>query len=261
MTDHAMTGAGKPITPHRAMVLAAGLGTRMRPLTDHQPKPLITVAGKALIDFALDRFDAAGVARAIVNVHYFADQMETHIKGRSEQGRGPDIAISDERALLLETGGGLKKAWGLLGDDPVFCTNTDAILIDGDGADPCQRLRNAWNPETMDALLLLVPPTATSGYDGKGDFDIAGDDESGGVSSGPLAWRTGATAEFVFTGLQIIKTSLLHDTPDGPFSTKILWEKAAAQGRLHGIVHDGRWMHVGDPEGLAAAEAWFSANP
>ncbi len=231
--------------PQTAMVLAAGLGTRMRPLTDHWPKPLIKVAGKALIDHTLDRFAAAGVARAVVNVHYRADQMEAHLKTR----RAPEIVISDERALLLETGGGLKKAAPFLEEAPVYCTNTDAILVDGDGPEPCAALSAAWRDETMDALLLLVPIGLASGYDGAGDFDLGGD--------GALGWREGNSAPYVYTGLQIIRPALLDGAPDGPFSLRVLWDKARAKGRMKGIVHQGPWMHVGDPQGLALAEAFF----
>ncbi|MEQ8751109.1 MAG: nucleotidyltransferase family protein [Amphiplicatus sp.] len=233
--------------PKTAMVLAAGLGTRMRPLTDDRPKPLVEVAGKKLIDWTLDRFAAAGVTRAVVNVHYFADMIEAHVAGR----RAPQVAISDERALLLETGGGLKRARALLGASPVFCTNTDAILIDGPGAEPCARLAKTWDASRMDALLLLVPKEAASGYDGAGDFDLGAD--------GRLAWRTGDSAEYVYTGLQIISLDLLDGAPEGPFSTRLLWDKAAARGRFRGIVHDGAWMHVGDPAGLAEAERRLAA--
>jgi MurNAc alpha-1-phosphate uridylyltransferase len=225
------------------MVLAAGLGTRMRPLTDNLPKPLIKVSGKPLIDWTLDRFADAGVARAVVNVHYRADQMEAHLAGRTR----PEIIISDERALLLETGGGLKKARPLLGEDPVFCANTDAILVD-DGAEPCAALAREWRDEAMDALLLLVPIEKTSGYEGPGDFDL---DDARPV------WRRGSGAAFVFTGLQIIRPRLLDGAPEGPFSTRLLWEKAQAFGRMRAIAHDAPWMHVGDPEGLALAETFF----
>lgn len=234
--------------PKTAMVLAAGLGTRMRPLTDDRPKPLIEVGGKALIDWTLDRFADAGVASAVVNVHYFADMMEAHLKDRTR----PAVAISDERARLLETGGGLKRARALLGDGPVFCANTDAILLDGPGAEPCARLAQAFDPARMDALLLLVPFGAASGYDGRGDFDLYAD--------GRLAPRAGARAPYVFTGLQIISLDLLDGAPDGPFSTRLLWDRAAAKGRFRGVVHDGAWMHVGDPQGLAEAERRLAAE-
>lgn len=225
------------------MVLAAGLGTRMRPLTDHLPKPLIRVAGKPLIDWTLDRFAAAGVRRAVVNVHYLADQMESYLKGR---GR-PEVFFSDERALLLETGGGLKKARSLLGEAPIYCTNTDAILVD-DGAEPCRALADAWRDADMDALLLLAPLVKASGYDGGGDFDL---------EAGRPRWRTGASAPYVFTGLQILRPALLDGAPEGPFSTRLLWDKAMTARRMRAIVHNGPWMHVGDAAGLALAEAFF----
>lgn len=229
--------------PHTAMVLAAGLGTRMRPLTDKTPKPLIRVSGKALMDYALDRFADAGVERAVVNVHYLADQVEAHVKARTS----PEVIISDERDLLLETGGGLKKARTALGDDPVFCTNTDAIMIDSGAEEACALLSEAWNDKTMDALLLLVPIERTSGYDGRGDFDRSAD--------GRIALRSGDAAPFVFTGLQIISPALVDEGPEGPFSTRKLWDIAAAGGRLHGALYGGDWLHVGDPQGLKDAEA------
>ncbi|WP_375201974.1 nucleotidyltransferase family protein [Hyphococcus sp.] len=238
--------SSKKSGPHTAMVLAAGLGTRMRPLTDDKPKPLIPVAGKALMDYALDRFAAAGVTRAVVNVHYLADQVEAHVATRS----APEIVISDERGLLLETGGGLKKARGQFGDAPVFCTNTDAIMIDGEDEEACAALSQCWDDATMDALLLLVPLERTSGYDGRGDFERS--------DNGQIALRSGETAPYVFTGLQIIAPSLIDEGPDGPFSTRVLWDKAAAQGRLFGAVYGGDWLHVGDPQGLEDAEARLS---
>ena len=237
-----------PAMPSTAMVLAAGLGLRMRPLTDDRPKPLINVAGKPLIDHALDRFAAAGVARAVVNVHFFADMMERHLKAR----RAPEIVVSDERVLLLETGGGLNKAAAALGPAPVFCTNTDAILVDDRGAEACARLAEGWNAARMDALLLLAPIERASGYDGAGDFDLGAD--------GAIAWRSGDTAPYVFTGLQIISPRLLDGAPEGPFSMRLLWDRALKRGRLRGLVHRGFWMHVGDPQGLAAAEARLGAR-
>ena len=235
--------------PKTAMVLAAGLGTRMRPLTDETPKPLIKVAGRALMDYALDRFAEAGVKRAVVNVHYLADQVETHLSSRT----APEIRISDERELLLETGGGLKKARNLLGDAPLFCTNTDAIMVDGGGAEACATLAQAWDPSRMDALLLLVPMERASGYDGRGDFDRSDD--------GRISLRSGPDAPFVFTGLQILSPMLIEEGPDGAFSTRLLWESAAEKGRLHGAVYLGDWLHVGDAAGLALAEARLAEQP
>lgn len=237
------------IMPRAAMVLAAGLGTRMRPLTDDRPKPLIAVAGRALVDWTLDRFADAGVETAVVNVHYRAQQMEEALSARTR----PRILISDERALLLETGGGLAKARALLGDAPVFCTNTDAILIDAPGTDACARLASAFDPARMDALLLLAPKSAASGYEGGGDFDLE--------ANGALAWRKGPMAEYVYTGLQIISPALCDGAPEGPFSMRVLWDKAARSERFFGLAHHGFWMHVGDPEGLAVARARLSAAP
>jgi MurNAc alpha-1-phosphate uridylyltransferase len=233
--------------PRAAMVLAAGLGTRMRALSGDRPKPLVPVAGKALIDYALDRFAAAGVARAIVNVHYGADLLEAHLKGR----QAPEIAISDERDLLLETGGGLAKAAPLLGAGPVYCTNTDSILIDAPGSEACFRLAETFDPSRADAVLLLAEKTAASGFDGAGDFDLDTD--------GRLSFRAGESAALVYTGLQIISLGLLDGAPAGPFSLRLLWARAAAAGRLYGVVHRGFWMHVGDPAGHRAAEARLAA--
>ena len=232
-----------------AMVLAAGLGTRMRPLTDNTPKPLIQVAGKALIDYTLDRFFAAGVERAVVNVHYLAEQMEAHLAERTV----PRVLISDERAQPMETGGALIQAAPALGDGPVFCTNTDAILLDtpdGNGeGEACADLAAAWDDEAMDALLLLCPLDRASGYDGTGDFIL---DEQGRVcwpQSDPAAER------YVFTGLQVIHPRLFADEPLRKVSTRAFWEQAMEAGRLYGRLHKGPWMHVGDPEGLKLAEA------
>jgi MurNAc alpha-1-phosphate uridylyltransferase len=227
--------------PKTAMVLAAGLGKRMRALQVDRPKPLVAVAGKALIDHALDRFAAAGVERAVVNLHYRADQIEAHLAARTQ----PRILISDERGLLLETGGGLKKAAPLLGRAPVYCTNTDAILVDDEG-EACARLGSAFDGARMDALLLLSDKERASGFEGPGDFDLHAD--------GRISFRSGARAATVYTGLQIIDPKLADGAPEGPFSMRVLWDKAAAEGRLFGLIHSGLWMHVGDPEGFRAAE-------
>jgi MurNAc alpha-1-phosphate uridylyltransferase len=231
------------MTPRSAMVLAAGLGTRMRPLTDERPKPLIEVAGKALIDYSLDRFAAFGVAKAVVNIHHFPDMLVAHLSQRN----APEIVISDERSLLLETGGGLKKARAALEPGPVFCTNTDAILVDAPGEEACRALARRWDNDSMDALLLLSSHENASGYAGAGDFDLDTD--------GRIRFREGPRAPYIFTGLQILSLSLLDGAPDGPFSTRLLWEKANAEGRLFGTVYRGRWMHVGDPGAIRVAES------
>ena len=226
-----------------AMVLAAGLGTRIRALAPDRPKPLVTVAGRALLDHALDALAAGGVTRAVVNVHYLADQVEAHLEGRE----APRIALSDERACLMETGGGLMQAGPLLGEGAVFCTNTDAILEEGPSGSPVRRLAEAWDDGRMDALLLLVPRDRTSGYEGPGDFAL-GDD-------GRLAWPEDRAGKPVFTGLQVISPRLWAGRAPGPMSTKVFWDEAMRAGRLYGLLHDGFWMHVGDPGGHAAAEA------
>ncbi|MEO6432808.1 MAG: nucleotidyltransferase family protein [Sphingomicrobium sp.] len=229
--------------PTTAMVMAAGLGTRMRPLTDTRPKPLIEVAGKPLIDHVLDRLDAAGIEQAVVNVHYLADAMDAHLAGRR---RGPHVIVSDERDLLLETGGGLVRAAPHLGD-PFLSLNSDNLWTDGSG-DTLVKLAEAWDGDTMDALLLLVPLERAGNHRGKGDFFLADD--------GRVRRRGEAdSAPFVFSGIQICAKTLLRDAPDGPFSTNVLWTRAIAKGRCFGVIHDGRWFDVGNPEAIAATEA------
>ena len=225
-----------------AMVLAAGLGTRMRPLTNDRPKPLVEVAGKPLIDHALDRLAEAGVARAVVNVHHFGDAVEAHAKARTT----PAITISDERAQLLETGGGLVKAQDLL-PDPFFCANSDNVWLDGP-RNAFLELSEAWDPERMDALLLLASHTQANNFRGKGDFHMDG--------KGRLTRRrSGRIAPFIFTGVQLIAKRLLRDPPEGPFSTNVLWTRAIEEGRLYGIVFTGQWFEVGDPQAIAPTEA------
>lgn len=229
--------------PHTAMVLAAGLGTRMRPLTDDRPKALVEVGGKALIDHVLDRLADAGIARAVVNVHWFADRLESHLAAR---GREPDIVISDERAELLETGGGLKKARPLLGDDPVFLANIDSVWIDrGDALSDLIRL---WDPDRMDAALLLARREGSIGFEGDGDFFV-GDDRR-------LTFRGDApAAPYAYMGVHITRPGYADGGPDGPFSLSPLWRRSATEGRLFGCVLDGDWMHVGDPRARDQAEA------
>lgn len=232
----------RPLVSDSAMVLAAGLGTRMRPLTNDRPKPLVEVAGKPLIDHALDRLAEAGVARAVVNVHHFRDAVEAHLGGRTT----PAITISDERALLLETGGGLVKAQDLL-SDPFFCANSDNVWLDGP-KNAFQELSDAWDPERMDALLLLASHTQANNFRGKGDFHMDG--------KGRLSRRrSGRIAPFIFTGVQLIAKRLLRDPPRGPFSTNVLWTRAIEEGRLYGIPFTGQWFEVGDPQAIAPTEA------
>lgn len=233
--------------PKTAMVLAAGLGTRMRPLTNDRPKALVEVAGRALIDHVLDRLADAGVERAVVNVHWFADRLEAHLAAR---GQEPEILVSDERCELLETGGGLKKARALLGSDPVFVANIDSVWTENasGGSGSLDQLARLWNPSIMDAALLLAKREGSIGFEGEGDFFLAGD--------GRLTFRGDAPgAPFAYMGVHICRPAYVADGPDGPFSLATLWRRSAAAGRLYGLVLDGDWMHVGDPQARDEAEA------
>jgi N-acetyl-alpha-D-muramate 1-phosphate uridylyltransferase len=234
-------------TPHNAMVLAAGFGTRMHPLTENMPKPLVAVAGRPLIDHVLDRLAAAQVERVVVNVHHFAEQMIGHLKDRAR----PRITISDERGLLLGTGGGVKKALPELDGAPFFHINSDTLWIDG--ATPnLKRLAQAFDPAAMDALLLLAPATGSIGYAGRGDFTMTPD--------GRLQKRgEQASAPFVYAGAAILSPTLFNDTPEGEFPLTLLFDRAAKAGRLHGLPLDGLWMHVGTPDAIAPAEAAIRA--
>jgi N-acetyl-alpha-D-muramate 1-phosphate uridylyltransferase len=226
-----------------AMVMAAGLGKRMRPLTASQPKPLVRVNGKALIDYSLDKLAEAGVARAVVNVHYLADALEAHLAARK---KGPKTTISDERERLLETGGGMVRAAPML-PDPFFCLNSDNIWLDGP-RDAFRELSDAWDGDRMDALLLVVSHARACNYQGKGDFHL---DPLGRISRR----RTGRIAPFIYTGIQIVSHRLLREAPEGAFSTNVLWERAIADGRLYGLSHTGIWCEVGDPGAIAPTEA------
>ncbi len=235
--------------PTTAMVLAAGLGTRMRPLTDDRPKALVEVAGKPLIDHMLDRLADAGARTAVVNVHYFADRLEDHLRRRTR----PRIVISNEREQLLETGGGLKKARALLGEDPIWAANIDSVWTEG-STPALTALARAWDPARMDACLLLAPLERTSGFDGQGDFFLGED--------GRLSHRGDRpAAPYAYIGVQIIKPQAVDDGPEGPFSLFGVWMRMIEQGRLYGVVLDGFWMHVGDPRALKAAEAKLAQTP
>jgi MurNAc alpha-1-phosphate uridylyltransferase len=235
--------------PTTAMVLAAGLGSRMRPLTDDRPKALVEVAGRPLIDHMLDRLAEAGVTRAVVNVHAFADRLEAHLARRAG---APAIVVSDERGELLETGGGLKKARPLLGEAPVFVANIDSIWIE-QGGPALTALAKAWNPATMDVCLMLTRTSAAMGFDGPGD--VFKD------SHGQLTFRGEApAAPFAYIGVHICKPQIVDDEPLAPFSLARLWRRLAPLGRLHGVVLDGEWMHVGDPAARDAAERRLTAD-
>lgn len=242
-----MTDAATKV-PHRAMVLAAGLGTRMRPLTDAIPKPLVQVGGVTMLDRMLDRLAQAGVETAVVNVHYRADQIERHLQSRSQ----PHIVISDERRELLGTGGGVVKALPLLGNAPFFHVNADTLWIDGVKPN-LTRLAQAFDPGATDALLLLAPSSGSIGYEGRGDYAMAPDG---------LLRRRGERdiAPFVFAGAAILTPSLFRDVPEGEFALTRLFDRAEAAGRLHGLRLEGLWMHVGTPEAVAEAEAAIAAS-
>ena len=230
--------------PTTAMVLAAGLGTRMRPLTDDRPKALVEVGGRALIDHMLDRLAQAGVTRAVVNVHAFADRLEAHLAGRSG---APAIVISDERPRLLETGGGLKAAYPLLGEEPIFTANIDAVWIERGGS-ALQALGGGFDPERMDARLLVTRTERALGLDGPGDVFMDAD--------GRLSFRGDASsAPYAFCGVQVFKPALAAAEPGAVFSTSRIWRRLAAEGRLYGVELQGEWMHVGDPLARAGAEA------
>lgn len=236
-----------PTPIRRAMVLAAGLGQRMRPITDTLPKPLVAIGGKPMLDHALDRLAEAGVEEAVVNVHHLAGQIEAHLAGRTQ----PRVTISDERALLLETGGGVKKALPLLGADPFFHVNSDSLWSEA-GRSNMRAMVEAWDGARMDMLLLLAQREGSIGFDGRGDFvqDAQG-----------LLTRRGSadSAPYVYAGVAIMKPELFADTPEGPFSLNLLFDRANAAGRLHGLVLEGQWLHVGTPDAIAPAEAAFAA--
>ncbi|WP_342359489.1 nucleotidyltransferase family protein [Terrarubrum flagellatum] len=229
----------------RAIVLAAGVGQRMRPITDRLPKPLVEVGGKPMLDHALDRLAQAGIEEAIVNVHHLADQVERHAAGR----RAPRITISDERAQLLETGGGVKKALPLLGPGPFIAINSDSLWIER-GVSAIARLIDAWDASRHDMLLMLARREETFGYDGVGDFDRD--------AEGLLTRRAGDTAPFIFAGVSIMTEALFANTPDDGFSLNLLFDRASARGRLGGAILDGLWLHVGTPDAIAPANALFA---
>lgn len=232
----------------KAFVLAAGLGTRMRPLTDSIPKPLVPLAGRTLLDHVLDRIAAAGIAEAIVNVHYRAGQIEAHLRIRTH----PRIAISDERRQLLETGGGVRLALPMLGPGPFLVHNSDTVWTEP-GPSNLARLAATFDTAIMDGLLLLADRKTSLGYTGSGDFHLAPD----GRIRRP---DKGDTADYVFAGASIATHRLMRDTPAGPFSLNRVWDRAIAEDRLYGVPLAGTWMHVGDPEGLAAAHALITKD-
>lgn len=229
-------------TVRKAMILAAGLGTRMRPITDTLPKPLVKVDGIALIDHLIAPLREAGVTDIVVNVHHLAHLMEQHLSSCAM----PRIHISDERAALLDSGGGVKKALSHLGDEPFFILNADSFWIDGPQPN-LDRMQAAWSPATTDMLLLVAPTSGSTGYDGRGDFFMDAD--------GRLSRRgEKLVAPFVYAGVIITTSAFFRDTPDGPFSLNLLFNRAIESGRLRGLRLDGQWLHVGTPEAIALAE-------
>jgi N-acetyl-alpha-D-muramate 1-phosphate uridylyltransferase len=237
-----------PRAPHKAIVLAAGLGKRMLPITASMPKPLVKVAGQSLVDFALDRLHEAGIETVVVNVHHFADMLEAHLRTRAL----PRIIISDERGALLETGGGVKKALPLLGDEPFITFNSDSLWIEGKEPN-LKRLVKAWDPERMDILMLVAPLSTSIGFEGRGDFHME--------ESGRLRRRgTDDSAPFAYAGVAIVKPELVHGTPDGAFSANAFYDRAIANERLYGLCMEGQWLHVGEPQAIAEAEMCLAAS-
>jgi N-acetyl-alpha-D-muramate 1-phosphate uridylyltransferase len=239
-----------PQTPiDTAMVLAAGLGKRMRPITDRLPKPLVEVGGKALLDYALDRLAEAGIGRVVVNVHHLADQIERHVRRRAVP---PAVTISDERDALLETGGGVKRALPLLGRRPFLALNSDSLWVEG-GRPNLPRLLEAWDPARMDILLLLAPKETSVGFEGDGDFHR----DAGGRL---IRREKGRPAPFIYAGVAVLRPELFGDTPDGAFSLNLLFDRAIAAGRLFGLPLEGQWLHVGTPESIPLAEERLMAR-
>jgi MurNAc alpha-1-phosphate uridylyltransferase len=224
------------------MVLAAGLGTRMRPLTDDRPKALVEVMGRPLIDHVLDRLAAAGVDFAIVNLHHFADRLERHLAARSR----PRVIIADERKQLLGTGGGIAKALPQLGNAPFFLVNSDSLWLEK-GASNLARLDGAFDPARMDALLLLASTSAATGYDERGDYFAMPD--------GTLQRRTTEQeAPFIYAGAAVLSPALFKGAPEGAFALTPFFDQAQRRQRLHGLILDGMFLHVGTPEAVVAAE-------
>ena len=226
-----------------AMIMAAGKGTRMMPLTADRPKPLIEVAGVALLDHVLDHLRKAGVGKVVINAHYRAEQVEQHM---ADNAADFDVTISDERELLLDTGGGLVRALPLIEDDPFLCVNADNWWTD-EGENAFTRLMDVWNGTSMDVLMLVVPLAFANNTQGQGDFDL---DAEGRL----LRRRPDKKGAFVWTGIQMLAKHLIGDPPSDVFSTNVFWDRAIAEGRCFGLVHQGCWFDVGYPEAISATE-------
>ncbi len=235
--------------PGTAMIMAAGKGTRMMPLTAGKPKPLIEVAGTTLLDHVLDLLRDAGIGRIVVNVHYFAEQIEAHLAAHADDF---DVTISDERALLRDTGGGLIQALPLIPDDHFFCVNADNWFADTE-THALHRMAQMWDPDKMDVLMLVVPFEHAGNTQGIGDFDL---DEAGRLSrDGPRRARP-----YVWTGIQLLARHVVADPPEEVFSTNLFWDRAIAKGRCFGLAHDGDWFDVGYPEAIALTEAALASG-
>jgi len=233
--------------PKRAMVLAAGLGTRLRPITDTVPKPMVKVAGRPMIDVVLDRLAAAGVTEAMVNTHHLAEVIREHLAGRTR----PRIRFSHEDPIL-ETGGGIRKVLPFFEGEPFYSVNAKIIWLNGK-IDALVRLAQAWNDELMDALLLLQPTATAVGYDGRGDFII---DQEGRVRRR----REWEVAPFLFSGIQLLHPRIFEGSPDGAFSMNLLYDRAIEAGRLFGLRHDGEWFHVSTPQHLEEVETYLARS-
>lgn len=233
-------------SPTRAMIMAAGLGTRMRPLTGDRPKPLVEVGGKALIDHAIDRLTAAGVTTIVVNLHYKAEMLKAHLAKRKDV----DIRLSEETDGLLGTGGGVAKALGQFAGEPFFIHNSDTIWVEGYGM-ALERMKARWDPLKMDGLLLMAPMVTALGYEGIGDFMM---DPEGHLSRVP----PGRVSPFAYPGVQIVHPRLFDNPPSGGFSTNIMWDRAIEKERLYGVRLDGVWIHVGTPQAVAEADAYLA---
>ncbi len=233
--------------PTTAMVMAAGLGTRMRPLSAMRPKPLIQIAGTTFIDHVLDHLRAAGASKIVVNAHYMADMLEAHL---AVNARGLEVTISDERSKLLETGGGLVKALPLIDADPFLCVNTDNIWLDGP-LDSLKLMADAWDDARMDVLMLMIPQARANHNAGRGDFYL---DPVGRIARR----KPGRVAPYVWTGIQMLSKRLIVDPPGDAFSTNVFWDRAIAAGRAFGIVHQGLWFDVGTPAAIPKTEAMLA---
>jgi len=226
-----------------AMIMAAGKGTRMMPLTADRPKPLVEVGGVALLDHVLDHLRDAGVGKIVVNAHYLADQVEAHLAAHATDF---DVSISDERELLRDTGGGLVQALPMISDDPFICVNADNWWTN-DGQNAISRLMAHWDAARMDVLMLLVPLATAYNSQGIGDFNMDADAR--------LSRRVGdAPAPYVWTGIQLLSKKLIVDPPSDVFSTNVFWDRAIAEGRCMGLVHEGMWFDVGYPAAIAATQ-------